>query len=343
MTEIIDRELKRSAKAISLIESSVLLQIAEVMIKTLRADNQIIFMGNGGSSADAEHLAAELSGRYMMDRPALSSIALSNVASLTAIGNDCSFENIFKRQIEANCKKGDCVVALSTSGNSKNILLGIEAAKGIGAKTISFTGAGGEAKDLVDIALKIPTIETPRVQEGYMVAGHVICGIIEREMFGPKVVFVDRDDTIAPDVPYCDDPKKFNIFSYVPEAIKRLNEAGYMVIIITNQSGIGRGHFDKDTLDRIHTKMISQVEAGGGRIDDLFYCPHRPDENCLCRKPEIGMGEQAVRKYGISLSRSFMIGDSDKDIEFGERLGCKAIQVGKEVTFSDAVDEILRS
>lgn len=157
-----------------------------------------------------------------------------------------------------------------------------------------------------------------------------------------KAVFVDRDDTLAKDVPYCDDPDKFNVYPDVPAAIARLNAAGFLVIVITNQSGIGRGYFDVETLGRVHDKMLSQISAGGGRIDDIFFCPHTPDDHCGCRKPEIGMGLQAVEKYNIDVSQSYMIGDADKDIEFGEKLGCRrSIKVGKDLSFSDAVEMIL--
>ena len=157
-----------------------------------------------------------------------------------------------------------------------------------------------------------------------------------------KAVFVDRDDTLAKDVPYCDDPDKFNVYPDVPAAIARLNAAGFLVIVITNQSGIGRGYFDVETLGRVHDKMLSQISAGGGHIDDIFFCPHTPDDHCGCRKPEIGMGLQAVEKYDIDVSQSYMIGDADKDIEFGEKLGCRrSIKVGKGLSFSDAVEMIL--
>ena len=157
-----------------------------------------------------------------------------------------------------------------------------------------------------------------------------------------KAVFVDRDDTLAKDVPYCDDPDKFNVYPDVLAAIARLNVAGFLVIVITNQSGIGRGYFDVETLGRVHDKMLSQISAGGGHIDDIFFCPHTPDDHCGCRKPEIGMGLQAVEKYDIDVSQSYMIGDADKDIEFGEKLGCRrSIKVGKDLSFSDAVEMIL--
>ena len=157
-----------------------------------------------------------------------------------------------------------------------------------------------------------------------------------------KAVFIDRDDTLAKDIPYCDDPDRFSVYSDVPAAIARLNSAGFLVIVITNQSGIGRGYFTEETLGKVHAKMLSQIESGGGRVDDIFFCPHTPEDHCSCRKPEIGMGLQAVEKYGIDVSQSYMVGDADKDIQFGERLGCRrSIKVGEGLSFSDAVNIIL--
>ena len=158
-----------------------------------------------------------------------------------------------------------------------------------------------------------------------------------------KAVFVDRDDTLAKNVPYCDDPDKFHLFPGVPQAVKRLNDAGYLVIVITNQSGIGRGYFDEATLQSVHDKLKRDVESGGGHIDDIFYCPHTPSDGCGCRKPEIGMGTAAVAKYDIDVSKSYMVGDSNADMGFGKKLGCrKCYRVSKEYTFCDAVDDILR-
>jgi histidinol-phosphate phosphatase family protein len=343
MNDLIKQELKRSAEAITGIDPEQIRAAADAMITSLRAGGQVIFMGNGGSSADAQHISAELSGRYMMERPAMAGVCLSNIAPVTAIGNDYSYDMVFKRQIEAICRKGDAVVGLSTSGKSKNVILAMEAARERGATTISFTGPGGTMKDIADVAVTIDTTETPRIQEGYFVACHTICGIIEREMYGPKAVFLDRDNTIAPDVPYCGDPKDFNVFEYAPEQIARLNDAGYLVIVVTNQSGIGRGYLDDLTLSKIHEKMKAQVAEGGGRIDDIFYCPHMPEDGCGCRKPEAGMGVAAVRKHGINTSVSYMVGDSEKDMEFGSAIGCRTIRVDGKFTLKDAVDQILGS
>ena len=343
MIDSIKAELKRSAETISSIDPEQIRQAAEVITRSMRAGNKIIFMGNGGSSADAQHIAAEFSGKYMMDRPAMPGMSLSNIAPVTAIGNDYSYDLVFKRQIEAHCRQGDIVVGLSTSGNSKNVVLAMERAKELGAITISFTGDGGVMREMADVAVVIPSKETARIQEGYLCACHTICGIVEREMFGEKCVMVDRDDTIAKDSPYCDDPSKFHMFDGAPEAVKRLNDAGYKVIVVTNQSGINRGYFDLDTLDAIHSKMIESVEVAGGRIDDVFFCPHRPDEDCQCRKPRVGMGLAAISKHRINPYVSYMIGDSDKDVEFGRALGCRTLKVDGTFTFVDAVDEILRN
>ena len=341
MNEAIEAELRRSAETISRIDPAQIRKAADILIECFRNGGQAIFMGNGGSSADAQHIAAEFSGRYMLERPALPGVCLSNIAPVTAIGNDYSYDLVFRRQVEAICRKGDVVIGMSTSGNSKNVILAMEAAKERGAVTMSFTGDGGKLREMVDHAVVRPSKETPRIQEGYLCACHTMCGIVEREMFGQRAVLIDRDDTIAKDVPYCDDPDKFELYPYVPDAVRRLNEAGYLVIVITNQSGIGRGYFDEGTLERIHDKLRRTVEAGGGRIDDIFFCPHTPDDHCSCRKPEIGMGLAAVAKHGIDPSRSFMVGDHEKDMEFARRLGCRGIRVSESFTFADAVDEIL--
>jgi D-sedoheptulose 7-phosphate isomerase len=342
MISLISAELKRSADIIASIDVKAIETIAEVLIKTIKKGNKIIFMGNGGSAADAQHLAAEFTGRYLMDRRPMPALSLSNVAPVTAIGNDYSFDQVFGKQVEAYAVKGDAVVCISTSGNSKNIIEAVKAAKEKGAVTISFTGSGGMLKEMADHALVIRSKETPRIQEAYMTAGHIICGLTERGIFGKKAVFIDRDDTIAKDVPYCSRPEDLILFKGVPEAIARLNNAGYTVIVVTNQSGISRGKFTEETLAKIHRKMIADVEKGGGRIDDIFYCPHRTDEGCGCRKPEAGMGIAAVEKHKINTKISFMVGNSDADVEFGRSIGCKTIKVSEKFTFSDAVDRILK-
>ena len=183
MNDYIENELRKSSETISKIDLTEIRKAADIIIESLKNGGQVIFMGNGGSSADAQHIAAEFSGKYMFDRPAMAGVCLSNIAPVTAIGNDYSYDLVFKRQVEAICRKGDVVVGLSTSGNSKNVILAMEAANERGAKTLSFTGDGGKMREIADHAVVIPAKETPHIQEGYLVACHTMCGIVEKEMF----------------------------------------------------------------------------------------------------------------------------------------------------------------
>ncbi|NLU46149.1 MAG: HAD-IIIA family hydrolase [Euryarchaeota archaeon] len=338
---MITAELKRSAEVIASIDPAEIRTAADMLLDAIKAGGQAIFMGNGGSSADAQHISAELSGRYAFDRPPMAGICLSNIAAVTAIGNDYSYDLVFKRQVDAVCRSGDIVIGMSTSGNSRNVILALEAAKAKGAKTISFTGDQGAMRDIVDHAVVIPSKETARVQEGYMAACHAICGIVEREMFGAKAVLVDRDDTLIADVPYCNDPSKVSLLPGAAAAVARLNRAGYKVILVTNQSGIGRGLVSHEQLDGVHRRLVSLLEAEGGHLDGIYYCPHHPDDGCGCRKPGIEMGVRAIMEHHINPKASFMIGDSSGDEGFGKGLGLSTIRVSGGFTFADAVEKIL--
>lgn len=157
----------------------------EAVVQTFHRDGKVLFCGNGGSAADAQHLAAELSGRYYLDRKALFAEALHvNTSFLTAAGNDFGFDQVFARAVEAMGKEGDLLVALSTSGNSPNILNAIEKAKSIGMRVAGLTGAtGGKMAGLCDFLIKIPSTDTPRIQEGHILAGHIICALSEKAIF----------------------------------------------------------------------------------------------------------------------------------------------------------------
>jgi len=158
-----------------------------------------------------------------------------------------------------------------------------------------------------------------------------------------KAVLIDRDDTVCPDVPHNGDPAKMHIFPYAAAAIRRLNEAGYLVIIVTNQSGIGRGMYTVEDMHAVNDEMKRQLAEGGASVDAVYYCPHRPDEGCACRKPETGMGVNAISDFDLDPSSCWMIGDKDADIGFGTRLGMGAIKVDSTFTLEDAVDRILSS
>jgi D-sedoheptulose 7-phosphate isomerase len=161
-------------------------QIARVCSGALRAGNKILFAGNGGSAADAQHLAGELVSRFNFDRPGLAAFALTTDTSvLTAIGNDYGYDRVFARQVDAVGRSGDILFAISTSGRSPSILRALEEARRKGMATVGLTGnLGGDMPPLCDFCIRIPAAETPKVQEGHIVIGHIICGLIERELFG---------------------------------------------------------------------------------------------------------------------------------------------------------------
>jgi D-sedoheptulose 7-phosphate isomerase len=342
MRSLVRRELELSASVIAAVDDDQVLEIADALVRVFRSGNKVILFGNGGSAADAQHLAAEFSGRYLWDRPALRAIAITNVSAITAIGNDYSFEDVFERHVEGLVQSGDAVVAISTSGSSKNVLRAVRRAKQLGAITIGLTGNKGALKEEADLVLSIPSDRTPRIQEGYMAAGHVICGLVERKMFSRPTVFVDRDDTLVKDVPYCSCPEDLHLFPGVGAAVRRLNEAGFLVIMITNQSGVGRGYFTEETLKRVHERLREEIAKEGGRLDGIYYCPHLPEARCGCRKPEVGMVEQALDDFPIDMERSYLIGDSENhDMELARRLGFRSFQVSEARGFADVVDELL--
>jgi D-sedoheptulose 7-phosphate isomerase len=168
-------------------EAKNLVAMADLLVDAFRKENKVLLFGNGGSAADAQHIACELAGKFYLDRAPLPAIALTtNTSALTAIGNDYSYEEIFSRQLRALVKEGDIVIGISTSGKSPNVLRGIEEAKCLGATTIAFTGQGGRLKELADYVLSVPSVDTPRIQEAHITAGHIICYLVEQALFGNR-------------------------------------------------------------------------------------------------------------------------------------------------------------
>ncbi len=156
-------------------------QVAKRIVDCLKAGNKLLFFGNGGSASDSQHLAAEFVGRYEKERVALPAIALTTDTSiLTAVGNDYGFDRIFERQVAALGKKGDLAFAISTSGNSPNVIFGVEKCKALGIQTIGFLGrSGGKLKSLVDFPIVIPSEKTSRIQESHIMIGHILCELVD--------------------------------------------------------------------------------------------------------------------------------------------------------------------
>lgn len=160
-------------------------KVVEVIVSAFENGNKVLFCGNGGSAADAQHLAAEFSGRFYTDRDPLPSEALHcNTSYLTAVANDYSYDVVYSRMIKGMGRKGDVLVGLSTSGNSVNILKALEQAKKIGMITVCLTGeSGGKMKDNCDYLINVPSTDTPRIQESHIMIGHIICQLTEERLF----------------------------------------------------------------------------------------------------------------------------------------------------------------
>jgi len=164
---------------------STVARVSEMLVETLKQGNKVLLFGNGGSAADAQHIAAEFVGRFAFDRPPLPALALSvNTSSITAIGNDYRFDVVFSRQIEALGRPGDVAIGISTSGNSPNVLHALSVAKKAGMRTVAFAGCtGGKLKDVVDHCICVPSNETPRIQECHILVGHIISELVEQTIF----------------------------------------------------------------------------------------------------------------------------------------------------------------
>jgi D-sedoheptulose 7-phosphate isomerase len=189
-TRLIGQRLRESAavkERIAAESADVIERIGKTLVDALRSRGKLIFFGNGGSAADAQHLAAEFTGHFIRDREPVAAIALStDTSALTAIGNDYGFEHVFERQVRALGRKGDVAVAISTSGNSPNVLRAVDAAHSIGIRVIAFTGrGGGKLAEQADIALVIPSESTARIQECHITVGHILCEYVDEELIGP--------------------------------------------------------------------------------------------------------------------------------------------------------------
>ena len=186
----IEQQIKDSSTTISACheQSELIAQISSLVIAAFRNGHKLFLFGNGGSASDAEHIATELSGRFKLERPSLPALSLTaNTSTLTAIANDYGFEMLFSRQLEGLANTGDVVIGISTSGNSPNVINGLKFAKSIGATTIAMTGkSGGKLIEFADYCLCIPSDDTPRIQEAHILIGHILCDLVEKDLFESK-------------------------------------------------------------------------------------------------------------------------------------------------------------
>lgn len=304
-----------------------ILKVAEACIKSMRDGNKVMFCGNGGSAADSQHLAAELVGRYKLNRPAYNSIALTTDTSiLTAVGNDFGYDTVFERQVEGLGKTGDVLFGISTSGNSKNIVLAFKKAKEMGIITVAMTGEKeSEMSKLADYTINVPSTITNNIQEMHIAVGHSICEIIEKELaIVNKALFLDRDGTINKEKDYLYKIEDFEFIDETVDLCKKAQEHGYLLIVITNQSGVARGYYTEEDMNKCNSYMVNEFAKKGIKITDVLACPYldsiHPD-----RKPNPGLFIKAQKKYNIDMANSISLGDKQRDADAATQAGIKKV------------------
>jgi D-sedoheptulose 7-phosphate isomerase len=310
---------------------------------------QVFIIGNGGSAATASHFACDLAKGTVRDgSPRFQVTALTdNMPLFSAWANDAGYEHAFSQQLVSLVEGGDIVIAISGSGNSPNVLNAVGAAKSLGAITIGLAGfSGGGLKDLADICVIVPSDCMEQVEDVHLVLEHLICTTLRRDQFEPRAalpmsmehrgpmtgrrraVFLDRDGVINQN--RSDYVKSWDEFAFLPEvfdALRMLASSPLAIVIVTNQSAIGRNIVTQSGVEEINRRMVEQVQQRGGRIDGVYFCPHRPEDRCRCRKPAPGLLLDAAGLMGIDLAHSYVIGDSLDDLRAGRSVGCRGALV----------------
>lgn len=368
MEEFVRNALQESAsvkRALAQTHTADIVQAAECITAMFLRGGKLLLAGNGGSAADAQHIAAEFVGHFKEDRPPLPAIALTtDTSALTAIGNDYGFDNVFSRQIEALGQAGkDVLVLISTSGRSMNIQKAAATAQKHNIKIIGFLGkGGGDIKNMADIAIIVPSDDTQHIQEAHITIGHIICDIVEKRLAEEnnkkeqktnagaqmdsvemrthivqerRAVFLDRDGVITKEPPhYAHRLDQLELVPRAAHAIRMLNEYGFLTVVVSNQAGVAHGFFEENDTNIFNRGLEYILKEQGAHLDALYYCPHHPEAKreayrkaCDCRKPQSGMLTRAARELSIDFESSFMIGDKWTDIEAAKKAGCKSIMV----------------
>ena len=315
--------------------------VAALIVACYERGGKVFACGNGGSAMEAQHLVAELVGKFERDRASLPALALhQNPAALTAVANDYGYDDAFAHQVDALGDSGDVLVVISTSGDSENAVRAVLAAKEKGLVTVGYLGgkgSGGRLGELVDVPVVLEARDTATIQAGHLVLTHTICGLVEEALFPNKAVFLDRDGTLIANRHYGSDPDGIELLDGVVEGLCKLRAAGYRLVLVSNQSGVARGYFDEGAVAQMHDRLQRMLNRHGAALDGLEYCPHHPEGiappyavECACRKPAPGMLRRAARKHGVNLSASWMVGDIEADVEAGRRAGARTVLVGPE-------------
>lgn len=309
--------------------------VDEIMLAYTRGQTIFIF-GNGGSAATASHLACDLGkGTVKEGRRRFKVMSLSdNIPMMTAWANDTDYSQIFCQQLKNFVSPKDVVLGISSSGNSANVLEAFKLAREMGAATIGLTGfQGGKMKELCQLCLVVPSDDMQHIEDVQMVVAHLIFREVQARLMEmeekDKVVFLDRDGVINRVLRngYVRSWKEFVFLPGSLSAIRELRLSGFQIFIVSNQAGVGKGIVGQQALQDIHARLLKRIEEESGEVKAVYFCQHRPEENCRCRKPEPGLLLAAARDYKINLSRTYLVGDTIKDIQAGQKVGAFTILV----------------
>ena len=318
---------------------------------------QVFICGNGGSAATASHFVNDLNkGANAAGMPRFRALSLvDNVPLMTAWSNDTSYEQALAEPLRNLARPGDLLIGISCSGNSANVLQAVEYAQEVGMQTIALTGSpGGRLAGMVDLPVVVPNRCTEQVEDVHMFLEHALVSALrdraQREMVPSLIlpdgrggtrsstgsrslarrpaILLDRDGVInSQPSPYVRSWDEFDLLPGSLNALRRLAELDLPIVVVTNQSVVGRGLTDFEVVESINLRLMQQVAAQGGRIDAVAWCPHSPDEACACRKPEPGMLLYASACLDLDLERSYLVGDAASDVAVAMSVGATPILV----------------
>ena len=359
---LIEQYFDELKHALDTLNRDDILQIINLLMDTYKKGRKIFIFGNGGGASNASHMACDLSKgtlarAYDEKEKRLRVLSLNdNMALFSAMANDLSYTEVFKQQMMNLVKKGDLIIVLSGSGNSRNLIEAVKYAKKCGARTVGLLGFmnGGSLAKMVDYSIIVQNNSYGPVEDVHLVLNHIITTCFAKLKHAnekslqidnkavpfqqKKIILLDRDGVINQKPETGEYVKNWKEFIFLPkaiEALKILNKKGYSLFIITNQAGIGRGIMSEVDLKEIHKKLISKLKRYGVELSGIYYCPHAVNDGCDCRKPKAGLINKAARENNFLSANAIFIGDDPRDAQAGKNAGCKTIILKKNESLFD--------
>lgn len=334
--------LGQTGALLAKIDAREIADLAAAIWRLWQNDGTLLICGNGGSASTASHMACDLQKQTRIPgRRPLRALALTdNVELITAWSNDAGFATAFSEQVTTFGRPGDALLCISCTGTSANVVAAAAAARDQGMAVYGLAGFdGGAIRELSEICVLVPDSDYGAIESAHLVVEHCLTTLLKEMASGSvagdgdssrhgPVVVIDRDGVLNRNRD--DYVKSWAEFEFLPgavEAVVALTRAGHRVVVITNQSAVGRGLMSPAQLTDLHRRMTEEILTAGGRVDGIYVCPHRPEEACDCRKPAPGLISQAQRDYGFDPTETWVVGDHHTDVEAAHSAGCMAMLV----------------